>query len=218
VRRKRTIVRFNALTMSKEILNLGNQNIENRFEGKTVCIFAGGSSLRGFDFDRYKKSKTENIVTIAVNHGTFHMESDYFAFIDPIMIQELEAKRGKGWSSIVPCICAEYSGAAPEPEKIFVVRIDNRELHLNPPTSPHRSNSTSLAIGFSLLANAKKIYVLGLDGGSHWYLHPAETVQRNSMKFFEQYKEKITLVGEHSFYKEFCRITQEKFFNDFAIP
>jgi len=156
--------------------------LKNFFKDDEVFVIGSGPSLKGFDFSRLDKYKT-----IAVNRAILYVKPDLAVYVD--------RKLSKFFLDInpeCPVITSNFAGA---PKKHFQVKVDKRNI-----PSPNKNSFTklygfcsslSVAVSAALVADAKRVYILGLDlYGNYFFNEPGPTKREldNQLKFFYPFK------------------------------
>jgi hypothetical protein len=123
-------------------------NLPLIFKGKDVTIIGGGSSLTGFDFGRLKGD------VIAINHSVrFVPYSTAWVFSDmPFYIKNLKRiEEYKGYC--ISRVSAKY---------VHTITFGNTKVDY---LVMKANNSGFTAMVVALILGARKIYLLGFDGG-----------------------------------------------------
>lgn len=136
---------------------------------RDVWIVADGGSRKDFDLERLTGQKT-----IAVNRALYAFEPTVCVFIDSEMSQEFR-KRFPNFPAGMDChfVAGHYGGVAPG-GNVTVLFLRARCNVQTPVTldSIHgpifgRQSSTQIALSIAIIGGARRILLLGVDGGSH---------------------------------------------------
>ena len=182
--------------------------VDGMLTGKRCFLIGGGSSLKGFDFNRLDKE-----FTIAINHAIlYYPKASANIFLDGIFLDKnnkearmvLKAYKGLIFCSFRTQYQKENLNAIP-----FYVNNERVQKKFNKGLWGARLTGLA-AISLALIMNADKIYLLGYDMNKHAVdLHfydtagkskynndkgyRGERVTQNILAFkkFEEYKERI---------------------------
>jgi hypothetical protein len=162
--------------------------LKNFFKNDEVFVVGSGPSLTNFDFSRLKGRKI-----IAVNRTILYTKPDLAVYVD----REL-SKFFLGEAPQCPVITSNFAGV---PEKHYSVKVDLRNV-----PSPQENDfdrlygfcsSLAVAISAALVANALRVYVLGLDLYGNYFFPgekitgrsgPTERELENQRKFFLKFQ------------------------------
>ena len=131
--------------------------IINYFKGQDVFIIGGGASLIDFDFEKLNDKNT-----IVINHSYRYCKTDILVFLDAKFLKEIK-ELGDDINKFPFKIIAGPSAKLKESENITTIQISNH-VSKRPDKMFGRASSTLIAINAALIAAAKKIYLLGIDG------------------------------------------------------
>jgi len=141
--------------------------IKNYFTGRDVYIVGGGPSLFGFDFTRLDGRRV-----IAINHSYRYCKPEILVFLDGKFKKEV-SDIGHDLYSMPFKIIAGPSSGMKNQGNCTIVQMSQRPS-VNPASLYGRAQSGLVAINLSIIANAKRIFLLGFDakfrdGMGHFY-------------------------------------------------
>lgn len=137
------------------------------FEGDDVYVVGGGNSLREFHLDD-KWHLLDQKRVIAVNNSYMHTKPDILCFLDAVFPQTLRS-RGHyvhrfpfkvlaGW-------CSSLWPDEQSAENVSIFRTWNQPTK-DPNVGLYSAmTSTHVAINAAIIGKARRIYLLGVDGG-----------------------------------------------------
>jgi hypothetical protein len=128
------------------------------FKGQNVYIVGGGPSLDGFDFSRLDNKKT-----ITINHSYRHCKTDILVFLDGIFVREIKENFGHDIYKFPFKVVAGASTGIQERGNVTKIQY-TKEICLKPDRMYGRPCSTFIAMSVALVAGARNIFLLGIDG------------------------------------------------------
>lgn len=171
--------------------------LKDFFKNDDVFVIGSGSSLKGFDFNKLNGRKT-----IAVNRAILYVKPDLAVYVDRKL-----SKLFMNANLNCPIITSNFAGV---PKGHYQVKVDFRSI-----SSPNENDFTklygfcsslSVAISAALVANAKHVYVLGLDLYGDYFFDetgPTKKELDNQLKFFLKFNdyslsERVINLNPHS--------------------
>lgn len=164
------------------------KNPEGMLEGQDCCIIGGGSSLKGFDFDKLKGK-----FVLAINHSVYYTRSDAVIFIDRKFLKDNDRKavhflnQYKGM--IFAAWRAKYFLDPTRSEKIYYFSLNKHGVQDRYFNGLYQAASSGLcAISLALIMRARKIYLLGFDYNDkaevkHFYNKKGEDKHKNEKSY-----------------------------------
>lgn len=193
--------------------------INGRLNGKEVFLLGGGSSLKGFDFNKLDKK-----IVLAVNHSIeYYPKAGMLIVADKIFFKytTFDVTKYKG----LLFISEKCKGTPPitemwkaEKDNLYIYEDRRDEPTLNAKVGLFHPTSAGMqAITLALQMRAKHIYLMGYDyyknnGNMHFYpdyehhkRYDGEKMKQKLCKFsrFEPYYKKITNLNPDSLIEEF---------------
>ncbi len=164
--------------------------IINYFKGSDVFIIGGGASLSGFDFNKLKGKRI-----ICINHAWRWIQPEILVFLDACFNKEMKVLGIDLYSLPFKIVAGANSGMKTE-KNCTVVNLTS-SVSKNPNAMYGRQQSGLIAINLCLIANAKRIFLLGFDGKftngqghffSKEYPHRADNNEKSYTRSVEAYE------------------------------
>lgn len=130
----------------------------NYFKDKDVFIVGGGPSLDDFDF-----KKLDNKNTIVINHAYRYCKTDVLVFLDAIFVREIKKEFNHDIYDFKFKIIAGPSSGLQERANITKVQV-TRGISMMPDRLYGRPCSTFIAMNAAIIMDARRIFLLGIDG------------------------------------------------------
>jgi len=148
---------------------IGFSRLDYDWEGETVWIVGGGSSLEGFDLNNLKGKG----ITLGVNKAAYHsFKCDYCFTLDQTFYKRCYQEL-KEYDRTVYCALPPTGKIEPLPKGVYLERRRNQKLSENN-FEIYGHNSGFGALGLAFLKGASRINLLGFDmcnkgNKVHWH-------------------------------------------------